>query len=166
MDVESLGEIYAAGFPACQFQGGGVRRSRDGGVTWTDVSSNLPPPRFIQTFAADPRTPTHLFAGGWPSGAALRGAGFRSTDRGATWSRLNGPGGGAIGIGAFAFPSGAPNTVYAGADGVWVSTDDGATWSRLDPLAGRLVNGLALDPTAPGALFAATTGGLFRILAD
>jgi len=172
MDVESIdvvaktGEIYAAGFPACQFQGGGVRRSRDGGVTWTDVSSNLPPPRFLQTFAADPRTPTHLFAGGWPSGAALRGAGFRSTDRGASWSLLNGPGGGAIGIGAFAFPPGAPNTVYAGADGVWVSPDGGATWSRLDPLAGRLVNGLALDPTAPGALYAATTGGLFRVLAD
>jgi len=172
MDVESLdvvaktGEVYAAGFAACQFQGGGVRRSLDGGVTWTDVSSNLPPPRFLQTFAADPRTPARLFAGGWPSGAALRGAGFRSTDRGASWSLLNGPGGGAIGIGAFAFPSGAPNTVYAGADGVWVSTDGGATWSRLDPLAGRLVNGLALDPTAPGALYAATTGGLFRVSAD
>ncbi|HEX3529960.1 MAG TPA: hypothetical protein VH988_23100 [Thermoanaerobaculia bacterium] len=172
MDAESLdvvaktGEVYVAGFPSCQFQGGGVRRSLDGGVTWTDVSSNLPPPRFIQTFAADPRTPAHLFAGGWPSGATFRGAGFRSTDRGASWLRLNGPGGGAIGIGAFAFPSGAPNTVYAGADGVWVSTDGGATWSHLDPLAGRLVNGLALDPTAPGALYAATEGGLFRISAD
>jgi photosystem II stability/assembly factor-like uncharacterized protein len=172
MDVQSLdvvartGEVYAAGFAACQFQGGGVRRSLDGGVTWTDVSSNLPPPRFIQTFAADPRTPAHLFAGGWPSGAALRGAGFRSTDRGATWSRLNGPGGDAIAIGAFAFPPGAPNTVYAGADGVWVSPDGGATWSHPAPLAGRLVNDLALDPSTPGTLFAATTGGLFRISAD
>jgi len=172
MDVESLdviaktGEVYAAGFAACQFQGGGVRRSLDGGVTWTDVSSNLPGPRFVRTFAADPRTPAHLFLGGWPGIGALGGALYRSTDRGASWSRLNGPGGDAIGIGAFAFPSGAPNTVYAGADGVWVSTDGGATWSRLDPLAGRLVKDLALDPTAPGALYAATEGGLFRILAD
>ena len=172
MDVQSLdvvaptGEAYVAGFDGCRFNGGGVRRSLDGGVTWTDVSANLPPPRFIQTFAADPRTPAHLFAGGWPTGAALRGAGFRSTDRGASWSRLNGPGGEAIGIGAFAFPLGAPNTVYAGADGVWASPDSGATWSHLDPLAGRLVNDLALDPAAPDALYAATTGGLFRISVD
>ncbi|HEY2740300.1 MAG TPA: hypothetical protein VGK45_17955 [Thermoanaerobaculia bacterium] len=174
MDVQSIdvvaktGEVYVAGFAGCQFQGGGVRRSLDGGITWTDVSSNLPADRLVQTFAADPRTPAHLFAGYWPGGGGgvTRGAGYRSTDHGASWSRLNGPGGGAIGIGAFAFPPGARSTVYAGADGVWVSTDGGATWSRFDPLAGRLVNGLALDPTAPGVLYAATTGGLFRILSD
>lgn len=172
MDVQSLdvvartGEVYAAGFAACQFFGGGVRRSLDGGATWVDVSTNLPGPLFVQTFAADPRTPAHLFAGFWPSGGAPRGAGFGSIDHGASWSRLNGPGGGAIGIGAFAFPPDSPSTVYAGADGVWVSPDGGATWSRLDPLAGRLVNGLALDPTAPGVLFAAAEGGLFRISAD
>ena len=46
MDVESIdvvaktGEVYAAGIAGCQFQGGGVRRSLDGGITWTDVSES------------------------------------------------------------------------------------------------------------------------------
>jgi len=156
--VPGSGEVYAGGAPSCGPDGvigGGVHRSIDAGVTWTDVSANLPLPQFVQTFGADPRAPSHLFAARWP---IVGGGAFRSTDHGASWSQLDAP----SAIGAFAFPLDAPETVYAGADGVWASPDGGSTWDRLDPLEGRIVTDLVLDP-ASGALLAATAGGLFHI---
>jgi photosystem II stability/assembly factor-like uncharacterized protein len=76
---------------------------------------------------------------------------YVSRDAGATWSQT-GPGGDALAVD--------PNnsgTVYAGTNnGVLVSTDYGGTWAATGP-GPQMVHAILLDPTTPGALYAASS---------
>ena len=61
--------------------GGGIFLSTDGGGSWTNV---LPRSQHVYDVTIDPRDPAVLYASGFDQSA------WRSTDRGATWSRLRG----------------------------------------------------------------------------
>jgi photosystem II stability/assembly factor-like uncharacterized protein len=61
--------------------GGGIFLSTDAGATWTNV---LPRSQHVYDVTIDPRDAAVLYACGFDQAA------FRSTDRGATWSRLRG----------------------------------------------------------------------------
>jgi photosystem II stability/assembly factor-like uncharacterized protein len=117
--------------------------------------------------------PTTLYAA-VPGGS---GGVWRTADRGASWQRTafevpedNRPT-------ALAIASGSPSTVYAGVSGpeggVWASRDAGATWTRLggddlnglNSLEGLQVRDLTFDPRAH-TLYAATTAGVFRLVAN
>lgn len=108
--------------------GVGILRSTDAGDTWLTTSL---------TFQVGGGHGFHVVEGG-PSGTFLAGASnglWRSTDGGANWTQVQGPGG--------SFPAkqfydakwqAGSNTVYAcqgnaaSGNGVYKSTDDGTTW--------------------------------------
>jgi hypothetical protein len=61
--------------------GGGIFLSTDAGRTWRNV---LPEAQHVYDVTIDPKDPAVLYASGFDQAA------FRSTDRGATWTRLRG----------------------------------------------------------------------------
>lgn len=84
-----------------------------------------------------------------------------SRDGGATWSRVPGAEGDAMGI---AVPPGS-KTAYAAGHNVFFRSDDGGgTWRSARPaLPGTDIHGFAASATSPGAFYAFVVGhGLFR----
>jgi uncharacterized protein (TIGR03437 family) len=113
---------------------------------------------------------------------AAQGGVWRSRDNGATWTPLTDaqP---SLAMGAIAIDPTNPNLLYAGTGeahftgdsyygaGLLKSTDGGATWAQItgpvstsEPKQPAFLNAafhaLAIDPTAPSTLYAATTTGL------
>jgi photosystem II stability/assembly factor-like uncharacterized protein len=127
-------------------QNRGIYRSTDGGLTWQKVLYVADDAGGIDV-AIDPANPSRVYAAIWQRqihsdtwyvGGPASGV-WRSSDGGATWSRLtNGlPAGPDVGrIGLAVAPS-SPNVVYAlvvnaegNIDGVFRSTDYGSTWAN------------------------------------
>jgi uncharacterized repeat protein (TIGR01451 family) len=135
-----------------------IRRSIDGGMTWTDAGSLIPQ---TNLFAVDPWSAKE-FSIGW---AASTDRLLRSTDHGATWSIVNldraicgGDPSCDDEARGFVIDPVRPNTMYAlTRPGIVRSTDDGASWQNVAPtpisFAFLPLNGLAVDPT--GAIVAA-----------
>jgi hypothetical protein len=61
--------------------GGGIFLSTDGGAAWANV---LPQSQHVYDVTIDPKDPSILYASGFDQAA------YRSSDRGATWTRLRG----------------------------------------------------------------------------
>lgn len=131
----------------------GVYKSIDAGSTWSfaNLSST-----YVAALAIDPTAPTTLYAG-TPGGV------FKSTDGAATW---NATGLTHTGVTALVIDPTMPGTLYAATIscgeesiicpvGLYKSTDGGGTWSDTG-LSSSFVGALAIDPAAPGTLYAAT----------
>lgn len=133
----------------------GVQRSTDG-ARWQHLADVANPPVDFHAMAvsfADSRT-----LWGWDSGG--RG-GFRSTDGGTTWTRLE-PGGIEGQVYVLAGPA-APNVVLAGtASGLHRSEDGGITWVRLGGLGEGWVIGVAADPNDPNRILTSAQEGIRR----
>ncbi|MBF8299030.1 MAG: hypothetical protein HW397_79 [Dehalococcoidia bacterium] len=112
-----------------------IRRSTDGGLTWSDWTSNLPGGA-VNAMASDPADSSKRYAF-----VALQGL-FKSEDGGATWSQQN-PFPGAS-INSLAVKAGAPDTVYAfhDTDGLVVSLDNG---KRFDPIESSVLPSRAVS---------------------
>jgi hypothetical protein len=114
--------------------------SRDGGKTWTTLSTVLPSQ--VSALAVNPTDPEELYAGIESMGM------FKSTDGGKTWNAINlgmtlTPGAREV-VSAIAIDPADPNVLYI-AQGVWLGTshvtfyptglmssrDGGATWQAL-----------------------------------
>ncbi len=133
----------------------GVFRTTDGGATWTRVLFTSPDAG-CSDLAMHPANPRILYAGMWQIvihtwGRSSGGPGsglFKSTDGGATWTRLVGNGlpGKVTGKHALAIAPSNPSRVYAlieTGDGVpwngeatesgqlWRTDNDGATWQLM-----------------------------------
>lgn len=130
---------------------GGIYRSADGGVSWTQVIGGGAGTDIV----FDRNRPDTVYAG--LSAAALRSAFggaqngvYRSIDGGVTWTQLKGTGAGIfpvanvgrISLALARTASDAPNTVFAAIQdasapgfgsllGMYRTTDSGATWARL-----------------------------------
>jgi photosystem II stability/assembly factor-like uncharacterized protein len=169
-----------------------VLRSRDGGVSWTEVSVGIT--GAIAALAVSPNSPS-VYAGSQDSGI------FRTDDGGDHWVRLFGPSDGRaiavdptsssvfvgaeagllrrsddsnwnlldiglarVDLGALAFDPRTPSILYLGGEGcVFRSADAGATWIRgTEGLGNAYVQDLAIDPVTPTTLYAATDSGVFR----
>jgi len=115
------------------WEGAGVYRSTDAGVSWTDSSLGLPVE--VLSLGIAPSDPTRLYAGVYNDGV------YRSTDSGGNWSRVSAglPGNGLYscdGIPAtdsvvtLAVDPANPMLVYAGtgSSGPYKSTDGGTSW--------------------------------------
>ncbi len=162
---------------------GGVWKTVDGGASWTpltDRECSLA----MGSIALDPVNPDIVYAGTGEqhfSGDSYYGCGLlRSTDGGATWTRLGAsafaPGAGGARISRVVLaPStaGTPatTTVFAASDlGLFRSTDGGGTWSEL--LVGALgcssfptcaATDLVIHPTNDSILYAAIrTRGVYK----
>src|SRR6185369_5222399 len=133
---------------------GATFRSTDAGATWT----RLPDFGSVITLAVDPTNSSVVYVG------SIRL--FKSTDGGISRSVINLP---VIeaGVRCIVFDPSTPTTSYVGSDvGVFRSTDSGSTWTTLNnfdtPIFGS-ITALAIDPTAPSTIYAASTNaGLFQ----
>lgn len=125
--------LYAAGV------GGGVWKTVNSGASWTPLGDLLPNIA-VSSLAMDPKNPSVIYAGtgeGFFNFDAIRGAGiFKTTDGGATWTRLS-----ATTTPDFHYindivvsPTDGLRLYAATRSGAWRSVDGGASWVRtLDP---------------------------------
>ncbi len=141
-------------------QGGVISVTADGGATWTKISRAPLPKRWVSGIAVDPvnaDTVYAAFSGFDKSTPATPGHLFVSTDRGATWAKLDT--GVDAPIDALAAHPVAQGLLYAGTDlGAMVSTDGGKTFAVLgDSLPNVAVYSLAFQRGST-SLFAGTFG--------
>jgi hypothetical protein len=128
----------------------GFFMTKDDGMSWTEQIANLPSGSASSLFIL-PKAPNVWLvstASGW----------FRSTDSGTTWNP-SGTGGGRLVTDPFL-----ASVIYGvGTPGVVISTDQGQTWTTYTAgLPEYNLQAVVVDPTTPGALFAAPgTGELF-----
>ena len=147
------GTLYAAVFE-------GVMKSTDNGLTWhwvlTDTFASGPLP-----LAVDPSAPSTVYAAR-PAGL------YKTVDGGATWNLVKL----AIrNVEKIAISPLAPQTVWVGGFGFYVSRDSGESWSAVagEYPAGGITKTIVLDPTRPGVVYAAhggSSGGLFKTVDD
>jgi photosystem II stability/assembly factor-like uncharacterized protein len=118
-----------------------LRRSTNGGQTWTSVLSGE-----IKDLVRDPSSPDVLLcAPGNPWGSDVNGI-YRSTNNGLSWSRASDglPAAAEIGRTVLAFSPSNPQVVWAGVCGtfssngsqmlgVWRSLNNGQSWTRMSP---------------------------------
>ncbi|MFO7638398.1 MAG: hypothetical protein R6X14_03710 [bacterium] len=137
--------LYAGGYIG---SAGAVARSTDRGLSWQQTAAA--PAETVFGLAVDPADADRVFA-------ATSGGAYRSSDAGASWTRVSSE----RGSRAVAFHPGAPDTiVIGGSAGVWVSRDRGQNWQAMsDGLAGQSVTCLAFAVDDAVRLYAGTARG-------
>jgi hypothetical protein len=105
------------------FDGFGLRKSTDGGVTWTNTALGG---NELNAFAIDPSTPTTLYA-------ATDNGVVGSTDGGATWNQL---GLANMNVSLLAIDPLQPIVLYAGTSAVYPDPSDSQACFRA-PIAAR-----------------------------
>lgn len=137
----------------------GIAKTVDLGTTWTYVNSGLHQldGRLVNDFTAivvDPSSPSTIYAGAFDFDGA-----FKTTDGGASWTKLPG----LSFVRALAIDPANPNKLYAGGAGGAVKTSDGgSTWTAIDDLSGVTVVAWEIEPNLSSAAFAGTSGGVFK----
>jgi photosystem II stability/assembly factor-like uncharacterized protein len=184
--------VLAAAFQAGQdftppflTEGGGLYRSTDGGVSWTQISgapgTGLPA-ESVSDLVADPGNPNRFYAGVDVLGPFATGneGVYRSDDGGQTWTQVNN----GLNLGLFpqrvllaVHDSATGNAVYAMVvnafgklGGVFRSTDQGNNWTSLGtpPIdiyqnrQGTLHGAIAADPNDPNVVYISGDGDFTR----
>jgi photosystem II stability/assembly factor-like uncharacterized protein len=144
--------------PACEGSDG--EHAEEQPWQWEVVG---PSTAFALSFAFHPTDPNVVFLGA-DDGAGI----WRSTDGGNTFNLVSAEVPDVSGY-ALVIDADEPSRVYGGCGsgrGILRSTDGGDSWvaanQGLDSFDERTVISLAVDPSTPGRVFAATTGGLLR----
>ncbi len=134
--------------------------TRDGGITWKDVTAGLPN-RTIKSIAVEPTNPAlaYLAVSGFYAGHV-----FKTTDTGATWADISGalPN---IPANALLIDPTIPDVVYVGTDiGVFRSIRGGSGWRPFnDGMPPVVVNAFSSHPT--GVIQVATYGrGAYEVV--
>ena len=134
-DPANPANVYAGTGEASQgLVGAGVFKSTDGGSTWQSLAATNPDVapdwRFVNRLAVHPTQPSIVLAA-LTNNNLSTGAIYRSTDAGATWTRVSTAK--ALDI---AFDPTNPSNAVAGLDDgtIAYSVDAGASWTRSAPL--------------------------------
>lgn len=145
--------------------GSGIWKSTDGGSHWSTMNASLPgasgsrPP--ILSLAVDPAHPSTVYAATYGNGVWV------SANAGASWAAA--PAGMRdTRVASLLFVPSTPPTVYAGTfgGGVYASSDGAATWAQANghadtgALDAAVVSAVAVDPSARGVVYAATSDGV------
>ena len=139
-------------------------RSDDRGASWRTLSPPAAEYPLIGSLVVDPTDADVLYlAGLGPAGRPLAGV-ERSFDGGQTWTLEGARVAELSGVRRLLIDPRNPRRILAGtqAGAVLMSDDRARTWRALPALAGLRIWDLALD-SASGRLFAATSGGVWRI---
>ena len=151
VDPQGSGTIYVGS------TAGGIRKSVDGGITWSAVNSGLTSLGVV-ALAMDASGPQTVYAGN--AGSLLK-----TGDGGSTWQNLPAISGSVTSVAAD--PS-RPGIVYAAvfsnlANGsIRKSIDGGITWATLFPSTAAIFN-ITIDPGNSDVLYAPTVGhGAFK----
>lgn len=150
IDPSAPTTLYAAAGPR-------LFKTVDGGQTWLPADAGLAPTEVMGPVTVDPVSSATLYV------VTGSGALWRSTDRAASWRRLNGAPAGVF-LGGLAIDP-AHRTLYAAAGNqVWKSADGGVTWAPTGASlpAGAEILCLAIDPRRPALLYAGTVAGVFK----
>jgi hypothetical protein len=151
IDPTNSNRIFAAATGSLFVPGGvrGLYRTTDGGVTWQLVLAGANGTTGAVDVAIDPSNPNRVFVAMWdhrrtPQGRTYGGVGsgiFRSTDGGATWTRLGGglPASSSnLGRMGLVIAPSSPTRLYAIAAnttgnflGFWTSTNSGTNWTAI-----------------------------------
>lgn len=134
----------------------GVRRSTDGGATWTPMNAGLTT-LLVTALVIDPSNSSSLFA-------ATDGAGiFKWNDGADTWFPVN-SGLTNLDVYALGVDPATPGTIYAGTKGGGVFySHGGGPWVHATGFAGFVtVLSLAVDPSAPTTVYAGIDGGVMK----
>lgn len=151
-DPNRSGVVYSSG--GQQLTNNLIRKSTDGGATWSTVFTVTAP---VYNITVDPANSDVVYAPTIGRGA------FKSSDGGQQWSRMSALSPTAISI--IVVDPADSQVLYAGTndDGVWKSGDGGATWQNLGFPASRPVYSLAIDLSPSHAVYAGTSGsGIWR----
>ena len=155
-------------------EGPGLYRSRDGGDTWEWINA-AKPLLWPKDFDVDPRDSGVIYLGAADTGRGGRrrdaagrepapgeGGLYKTTDGGATWTRVARKGRDCFGA---TVSKHNPDWVYLciaeGADdsGLWLSKDAGKTWTALEGLPFRNAQRIAFDPNDDSVIYVCTFGG-------
>lgn len=140
----------------------GVKKSTDGGATWSFVNNGLPEPGievdFFDAIAIDPLDPDVLYCG--TIGAGI----YKSINGGAEWFEAN-SGLPYLDVRDIEIDPIRPSIVYAGVYGYGVSRsiDGGRNWKAMNTGLpdGQAVN-IEIDPVSPNIIYGCCSAGLFR----
>jgi len=153
-----------------------VFKSIDGGLSWA-MPSNLPYGFYgfyVSALAIDPTNADVVYVAQqvstFPPGPDA-GKIFKSTNGGGQWREVPIPVPARAAIWSLAIDPATPSIVYAayasgnaGKGGVFKSIDSGETWVAAQnglPDTIVVINALAIDPSAPARIYAATDHGVF-----
>jgi photosystem II stability/assembly factor-like uncharacterized protein len=157
VDPQTPSTLYAAGGAA---GAGGIKKSTDRGDTWTLLSAQ---PALYYEIHIAPSSPSTLYA--VAAVGTFKWLLVRSTDAGATWTRMDFEGKGTLEPSLAVDPLAAA-TVYTTDRGyIYRSTDGGNTWSQI----GKTLDGSSVYPLAvsgTGRLYAGSWGGTVLFYTD
>ena len=144
--------------------GTSLRKTMDGGSTWTNVTSNVPTgsgaPTFITIDPTDPNT-VWVTLSGYSAGNKV----FQTTNGGTSWVNVsyNLPN---LPANCSVYQPGSNDRIYVGMDvGVYVKDNSSNTWSLYNTgLPNVPVHDLEISPAAPTLLRAGTYGrGVYQV---
>ena len=144
--------------------GTSLRKTIDGGTTWTNITSNVPTgsgaPTFITVDPTDPNTAWVTL-----SGYSAPNKIFQTTNGGLTWMNItyNLPN---LPANCSVYQPGSNDRIYIGMDvGVYVKDNSSNTWSLYNTaLPNVQIRDLEISPAAPNLLRAATYGrGIYQV---
>ena len=150
-----------------------VRRSTDGGITWTLLNLGIGVNDQVFDVALDPSNASVIWAGIADASGAQTFNVMRSTDSGATWSNRTPPLAAPISCRGIAVDPTNSNTVIAvfggdfGGGEVWTTTDGGDSWTDRsaglpdNPMLAAVYDGTRLL-VGGGQLFGSEDVGLYR----
>lgn len=140
---------------------GGVWKTTDGGTTWTPLTDQLSNMNH-GAIAIDPSNPDTIYAGTGEYTTGSLGDGlFRSTDAGATWTRIADASVVGSQISGVAIDPTNPSIIHVtGSRGYIRSGDAGATWAQI---LRNSCSSLALDTVNPANVYIGRNGsGLWK----
>jgi photosystem II stability/assembly factor-like uncharacterized protein len=141
-------------------EGPGLYRSTDAAKTWTWINRSQPL-KWPKDFDVDPRDSRIVYVGAADAAGADGGL-YKTTDGGASWSRIAGKGGDCFGA---TVNPGKPDWVYMcipeGGDepGLWLSKDAGKSWKPLEGMPFRNAQRVTFDPSDDSLIYVSTFGG-------
>jgi photosystem II stability/assembly factor-like uncharacterized protein len=136
----------------CRIPRAALFRSTDGGATWTKADSGLTG-ETVLSLVVDPFDSRILYA---TSGGISLPRVSKSLDGGTTWFGLSSPF-----MVNLVFSAGGGTLWGSQGSEVFASRDGGASWQSVGGPQGSGVVRLIPDPTDPGRLYAATSGGIW-----